>query len=63
MITVKKYSLIADVSFDKAKEQEIESWTRNGVYSAVKDEGQKTVSTTWVYSLRSTPNGKITQKA
>ena len=54
--------LMADVSFDKAKEQEIESWTKNGVYSVVKDEGEKTISTNWVYLLKSTPNG-IMQKA
>ena len=54
--------LIADVSFDKAKEQEIENWSRNGVYTVVKDEGQKTISTRWIYSLKSTPNGTM-QKA
>ena len=32
------------------------------VYSVVKDEGQNTISTRWVYSLKSTPNG-IMQKA
>ena len=53
---------MADVSFGKAQEQEIESWTRNGVYSVVKDKGQKTISIRWAYSLKSTPNG-VMQRA
>ena len=50
--------MTVDVSFDKAKE----SWTKNDVYTVVNDEGQKTISTRWVYSLKSTSNG-IVQKA
>ena len=54
--------LIAQVSSDKAKAQHIESWTKNCMYTVVKDEGQKTISTSGVYSLKSKPNGTM-QKA
>ncbi|XP_039900576.1 uncharacterized protein LOC120741662 [Simochromis diagramma] len=48
-----------DISFDSAKQQEIESWQSNGVFDEVKDLGQKCVSTRWVCTLKETTNGVV----
>lgn len=49
--------VVDDLRMDEAKIKELESWKQNGVYTEVEDEGQKTISTRWVCSLKSTPNG------
>ncbi|XP_064616270.1 uncharacterized protein LOC135480371 [Liolophura sinensis] len=48
---------IEDVSFDKAKLEELESWKRNEVYVEVKDEGQRCVSTKWICTLKENAEG------
>lgn len=48
-----------DISFDVAKQQEIENWQSNGVFDEVKDLGQKCVSTRWVCTLKETTNGVV----
>jgi len=48
-----------DVKFKDAKLKELQCWKLNNVFEEVKDEGQKCVSTRWVCSLKSTPNGII----
>ena len=48
-----------DVSFDDAKQVEIENWNRNNVFEEVKDTGQKCVSTRWVCSLKETEKGIV----
>jgi len=47
------------VSFDKAKQDEISSWKKNGVFEEVKNVGQRQVSTRWVCTLKETPDGII----
>ena len=54
--------VINNVSFDDAKQAELESWKTHGVYSEVSDEGQKTVSTRWVCTLKE-KEGKVVPKA
>lgn len=46
-----------DVSFDQAKQVEIKSWRDNNVFKEVQDEGQKNISTRWVYTLKETLAG------
>lgn len=41
-----------DVSFDAAKQKEIENWRNNNVYKEVRDKGQKCVSTRWACTLK-----------
>ena len=48
--------LIVDISFQKANEQKFESYTKSGVYTVVKDGGQKTTSTRKTYFFKFTPN-------
>ena len=45
-----------------AKEKELQSWKREGVYTEVSDEGQQTMSTTWVVKPKII-DGKYTMKA
>lgn len=51
-----------DVDMNKAKLAEIENWKQNEVFIEVEDKGQRTVSTRWVCTLKTTPSG-ITPKA
>ena len=46
-----------DIKFHDAKLKELQSWKQNNVFKEVKDVGQKCVSTRWVCSLKSTPDG------
>lgn len=46
-----------DISFDVAKQEEINNWKNNDVFEEVQDEGQKCVSTRWVCSLKETDKG------
>lgn len=48
-----------DISFDAAKQQEIENWQNNNVYEEVTDKGQKCISTRWVCTLKETSNGIV----
>lgn len=48
-----------DISFDAAKQQEIENWQNNNVYEEVTDKGQKGISTRWVCTLKETSNGIV----
>lgn len=47
------------ISFDKAKQDEIGNWRKNGVFEVVQDVGQRRVSTRWVCTLKETPDGII----
>ena len=51
--------LTNEVDFNQAKSMELDSWKQNTVYTEVEDVGQKCVSTRWVCSLKSTPDGII----
>jgi len=51
--------LTNEVDFNEAKSVELDSWKKNKVYIEVEDVGQKCISTRWVCSLKSTPDGII----
>lgn len=51
--------MIEGVCFEKAKQEELESWQRNHVYSEVEDNGQRCVSTRWICTLKQTKQGTI----
>ena len=48
-----------DISYETAKQNELKSWKNNDVYSAIKNDNQKTVSLGWMCSLKETPKGII----
>ena len=48
-----------DISSETAKQNELKSWKNNDVYSAIKNDNQKTVSLGWMCSLKETPKGII----
>ena len=39
--------IMDEVSFEKAKKEELESWKNNHVYTGTEDNGQSCVSTRW----------------
>ena len=49
--------MLEDISFTKAKANELDSWKKNGVYMEQKDTGQKCISTRWICSLKETSEG------
>ena len=51
--------LTNEVYFNEVKSVELDSWKKDKVYTEVEDVGQKCISTRWVCSLKSTPNGII----
>ena len=53
--------IVQECIYDHAKLEELENWKRNGVYSAVSDEGQKSVSTRWVCTMKNTAAGPVTK--
>ncbi|KAL2093504.1 hypothetical protein ACEWY4_010816 [Coilia grayii] len=48
-----------DVSFDHAKQEELKNWRDNNVFETVQEEGQKSISTRWVCTLKETPAGLV----
>lgn len=48
-----------DISFDAAKQEEIQNWRNNDVFEEVENAGQKYISTRWVCSLKETPKGIV----
>ncbi|XP_064622512.1 uncharacterized protein LOC135484764 [Lineus longissimus] len=55
--------LITDeVSFDEAKQKEMQSWINNGVYGVVEDTGQNAISTRWICSMKES-DGAVIPKA
>lgn len=48
-----------EVSFDHAKQEELKNWRDNNVFETVQDEGQKSISTRWVCTLKETPAGVV----
>ena len=51
--------LTNEVDFNEAKSVELDTWKKNKVYTEVEDVGQKCISTRWVCSLKSNPDGII----
>lgn len=54
--------VVNEVSFEKAKQAEMDSWKRHGVYSVVDNCGEKYISTRWVCTLKE-KGGEIVPKA
>ena len=44
--------VMANISFEDAKIQELNNWVQNKVYDVVKDNGQKSISTRWVCTIK-----------
>lgn len=55
--------VLEDVSMGEAMTAELNSWKQNHVYTEVENEGQKCVSTRWIYTMKTTKDGMLVQKA
>ena len=53
--------MLDEVNLDTAKQDEINNWKSNKVFSEVPDKGKKCISTRWVCTLKTTPDGIITK--
>ena len=51
--------VVANTQFHTAKMKELDSWKQNNVYTIVRNEGQKCISTRWICSMKSTPDGFV----
>jgi len=52
---------VNDDAFMSAQHNERSNWKKNDVFEEVKDEGQKSMSTRWVCTLKETPDSVATK--
>ncbi|KAF7212966.1 putative LOC107374202-like protein [Nothobranchius furzeri] len=55
--TSEEVFVMGDLAFDDAKQDGIKSWKDNDVFVEVRDEGQKSISTRWVCTVKETSDG------
>jgi transposase InsO family protein len=51
--------IVGEEIFKEAKQAELQSWKQNEVYREVEDKGQKTISTRWICTMKTSTEGQV----